>query len=168
MERPACLFLLTGADTGSVRRRSNSGRAAAAVCTTASGTRGWRTARGESSAFRRSSRPVGRWGSSFRSSYFGMLSGGTLRLAGGGVRGWTSGDAHLEDHPRSLKACPQTPPPGMRSIPPKCIPKPELGNEGSRGNRRLLQGFAGGVAAFMAVTRASARRSWFFVVAPTA
>jgi hypothetical protein len=30
-----------------------------------------------------------------------------------------------------LKADPQTPPPGMRSIPPKRVPKPELGNESS-------------------------------------
>jgi hypothetical protein len=91
---------------------------------------------------------------SFRSSCFGMRLGARLRLAGGGVPGWISASARASrSSPVFPEADPRTPPPGMRrmklrlpcsyrsasdlfalprcAFPPKCVPKPELGNEGA-------------------------------------
>ena len=42
-------------------------------------------------------------------------------------------------------ADPQTPPPGMQSIPPKGIPKQELGNEGAKVHDTLLRGDLGSI-----------------------
>jgi hypothetical protein len=72
-----------------------------------------------------------------------MERGERLRLAGRGVRGWISDSARaFEVRPQSLKTAPWTPPPGMQSIPPKCVPKPKLGNEGqTRGE--ILSPFQG-------------------------
>jgi len=36
------------------------------------------------------------------------------------------------DIPERAAADPRTPPPGTRSIPPRCVPKPELRHEGEK------------------------------------